>query len=230
MSVSPRLALLCCSAPLIVLSGCGLYEPVPLLGKAAEQLFQPFSPPVADDDTGGELPIQEPGTVLGELRYGQRSESLGCSFRWRIEGESTAEFECPACDLQWEYRVTYTWVDEALSDDCAALPWMASTAYSVDFLTDYFNTSGPIWMLGDRSGAPYFFLGGPGYSGYYYYGAEPGYGATYFRAILVSYDVTDNPALGTVDWDVSFGGSYYYYGDDARDALEYYLGGTASPR
>lgn len=215
--------------PLVV--GCEQYQPAPLVTKAAEQIFTPFTAPVGGEDTGAALPPQDADTVVGELRYGQRSDTINCGFRWKVAGDRSSEFECPSCDLQWEYSVSYELVDETLSDDCYALPWVTSTAYSLDFLTDYFNNYGDTWILGDRGDSLYFLLGGERYSSYYYgYDYYDTGASSYFRSIVGTYEVTENPAIGTVDWSVSLGRSYYYYGGESSYGLEYYLAGTASPR
>ena len=223
----------------VLLVGCNLYLPSPLDGKSDDQQFTPWEAPVPGQDTGPELPPQDPDTLIGELRYGQRSEALSCAFRWRVAGDRRADLECPSCDLRWSYELTYELVPEELSEDCYALPFVTSTAYSLDFLTDYFNTSLSVWMLGDRGGSPYFMLGGMvdeyyGYYGYPEYGddADSSSASSYFRVGFGTYEVTEAPGTGLTTWDLSLGRAYYYYGYDdyGSDALEYYLGGDASAR
>jgi hypothetical protein len=213
------------------LGACASITPAPYAEKEQDALYAPGER-VDPGDTGGEDGgVQPADTMVGALRYGQRTDDIACAFLWDVAGPRAAEdVPCPSCDLVWAYEASYTMIPEDFSDDCLALPFIAAYASRPDYLSTMFTDYGQAWVLGERSGGAYMLIGRPPETGYYDYYGYSYY--SYFRALIGTYEVSFDEARGEVEWGVEFGGySYYgYYDYDASSRMVYYLSGTATVR
>lgn len=210
-------------------TGCASITPAPYAEKEADALYAPGDRD-AGEDTGGEDPgPQAPDTIVGQLRYGERSEDLDCSFVFDVRGDADPSATCPYCDLRWGYEVSYTDATEPFSDSCARLSTISPYVGRYDYLTSLFQSYAPSWVFGDRSAAPYLALGVQPDDGYYDYGGYSYY--SYFRTFIGTYDVSFDESSGVVDWEVTFGVYSYYYGYyDYGAGSVTFIGGTATAR
>lgn len=216
---------------LVSLVGCASITPAPYAEKDQDALYAPGERVEPGDTGGDDGGVQAADTLVGELRYGQRSEDLACAFAWEVSGPRAADdIPCPSCDLVWAYEASYATMPEDFSDACLSLPFIASYAGRTDYLTTMFAEYGQAWVLGERSGGAYMVLGRPPETGYYDYYGYSYY--SYFRTLIGTYDVSFDEARGEVEWNIEFGGyTYYgYYDYDSSASLVYYLSGTATIR